>query len=442
MTDPVAPPPPGTDTPVPGDAAARAAAAGRAKALRRAAVQAPDALVPATAIETRAQERARMRRERAALGPAVVQTVANPGAGSPGGAALPPGMRPAIAASMPSRLVPPQWQPGPYGMVYGGAPYGQPVAADPAGWSPGPDPQTAHPQGPYPQHPSYAQPMPGQYPQHPGYAQPMPGPYPQHPGYARPMPGPYPQGPYWQGPYAPGGGSAPPMPVLLLPPRITWSGKQKRVALLSSWIGQTVMALATHLLTAFVLVVGFAFLLHLSGDSVADIEADSFTSIVALWTTPDRVWATAIIGALIGGMLLALGWVLSAFWARSAGLAKPHRSAWLAWLCTTAATGVFGVVYWPGALLFGVTGLFVSTSSSLTVGSMWSTLFGLLAMAVLLTGLVGMAFGWMFLTTARPRVDLRALAEAEEAAARARDEQELTQVALRGAPRSASAAGA
>ncbi len=364
-----------------------------------------------------------MRRERAALGPPVMQMVANPGAGSSGGAALPPGMRPAIAASMPSRFVPPQWQPGPYGMVYGGAPYGQPVVADPAGQGPGPYPQGPYPPGPHPQHP---------YPQLPTYAPPIPGPYSQ---------GAYPQGPYALGPYAPGG-YAPPMPMLLPMPRVTWSSKQKRVALLSSWIGQTVMALATHLLTAFVLVVGFAFLLHLSGDSVTDIDADSFTSVVALWTTPDRVWATVIIGALIGGMVLALGWVLSAFWARSAGLAKPHRSAWLAWLCTTAATGVFGVVYWPGALLFGVGSLLASSSSSLTVGSMWSTLFGLLAMAVLLTGLVGMAFGWMFLTTARPPVDFRALAAAEEAAARARDEEELAQVALRGAPRSAPAAGA
>ena len=63
---------------------------------------------------------------------------------------------------------------------------------------------------------------------------------------------------------------------------------------------------------------------------------------------------------------------------------------------------------------------------------MWTTLFTLLAIAIALTGGVGLLFGWLFLSTSRPRVDLRALAEAEEAEARARDEAELTRVQLRG----------
>ncbi len=77
-----------------------------------------------------------------------------------------------------------------------------------------------------------------------------------------------------------------------------------------------------------------------------------------------------------------------------------------------------------------------SSSASLTIGSMWTVLFSLLAIAIVLTGGVGLLFGWLFLSTARPRVDYRALAEAEEAEARARDEAELTAVQLRGEPSS------
>ena len=46
------------------------------------------------------------------------------------------------------------------------------------------------------------------------------------------------------------------------------------------------MALATHFLTAFVLIVGFAFLLHISGEPVDDFEADSWTAIVSRWSMP------------------------------------------------------------------------------------------------------------------------------------------------------------
>lgn len=361
-----APPPPGIDTPVPADAESRAAAAGRARRLAATPPPAADRLVPAKALETRAEERARLRRERLALGPVMLpaQAVANPAAGfAPQGAALPPGLVPAVAESMPQRLVPNGAHPPPYGQPrhgppgYGAAPYGQPLYGQPA------------------------------YP-----------------------------------------------PVLLLPPRIRWTKRQRSAALLSSWVGQTLMALATHFATTFFLIVGFAFLLHASGDGTADFEADSFTAIVSLWSTPDRVWATALIGALIGGVVLALGWLTNALWSKSAGLAKPHRSTWLAWLCTTAATGLIGFLVWPAALFGGLFFIVAASSASLTTGSMWTTLFALLAIAIVLTGGVGLLFGWLFLSTSRPRVDFRALAEAEEAEARARDEAELTRVQLRGEP--------
>ncbi|WP_206447758.1 hypothetical protein [Agrococcus sp. KRD186] len=427
-----APPPPGADSPVPADAAARAAAAGRAKRMPAPSAPRADALVPTTAIENRAQDRARARRARLGLGGQEhEQAVANPGAGMPG-QLMPPGLMPAVAESMPQRLVPTGWQ--------------QPAAhrqhVQPMGPYPGPPPRPA----PYAANPSAVAPYgpaPGAAPAQPRaiYEQLYPGlPYPgtvgtspivAYPAGAAPA---YASGPYpYMQPVAYAPGSYAPM----LPPRVAWSRRQRSAALLSSWLGQTLMALATHLLTAFTLIVTFAFLLHVSGDSMSDFEADSFTSVIARWTMPDRVWATAVIGALVGGGLLAAGWLLHALWARSAGLAKPHRSAWLAWLCTTATTGLIGMVVWPFALIGGFIVVLTGADASLTTGTMWEVLFWELGLAVLLTGGVGLLFGWLFLSQARPRVDYRAVAEAEEAAARARDEAELTAVQLRGEPSSA-----
>lgn len=414
-TDPVAPPPPGADTPVPSDASARAAAAGRVPRVVPREVPGPDRLVPKKALETRAEERARLRRERLALGPVLpAQGVMNPAAGfAPQGAMLPPGLVPAVADSMPQRFVPTGWgQPGmpppgphgPYGAEPGG--YGQPYGS-----------------------PAYGQQAPGYGPPaHYGAAPYGAAPYGAIPYGAAP----YGAMPYAQTPYGP----QPYPQILLLPPRIRWTKRQRAAAILSSWAGQTLMALATHFLTAFAMIVGLAFLLHSTGEDPAEFEADSLTTIVSLWSTPERVVATAVIGLLIGGVILALGWLTNALWAKSAGLAKPHRSTWLAWLCTTAATGLLGVLIWPTALFSGMFLLVASSSASLTIGSMWTVLFSLLAIAIVLTGGVGLLFGWLFLSTARPRVDYRALAEAEEAEARARDEAELTAVQLRGEPSS------
>lgn|GEM_PF-3043964 len=375
--DPAAPPPPGIDTPVPSDATERAAAAGRMRRREAPAAPAADRLVPAKAIETRAEERARLRRERLLLqSPVGGQGVANPAAGfAPSGAMLPPGLMPAVADSMPQRLAQQQQA---YGHPHSIAPYGA---------------------NPYP----------------------------------APAAGPYGAGPYGAGPYPPAGYGPYPQ-LVLVPPRIRWTKRQRSAALLSSWVGQTLMALATHLLTAFFLIVGFAFLLHASGDEVSDFEADSFTTVVSLWSTPERVGATVVIGLLVGGGLLALGWLAQALWSKSAGLAKPHRSTWLGWLCTTATTGFIGVMVWPMALMGGLFFILGASSASLTTGTMWTTLFALLGIAIVLTGGVGLLYGWLFLSTARPRVDFAALAEAEEAAARARDEAELARVELRGEP--------
>lgn len=369
--DPAAPPRPGTATPVPVDAAARAAAAGRTHAVRAESAPARDALVPTTALQTRAAERERRRRERERE----LQLAAAPPAH-----AAPPMLQP-------PHLAAPGYAPAP---AYAPAPGYAPAYAPAPGYAPAYGPPA-----------SYVVPVQSTV----AYASAAPFGYPAYP----------------------------PPP----PPRLPWSRRQTRTAVLSSWLGQTVMALATHLLVTYFSIVGFAWLLHLSGEPVGTIEADSLTSTVALWTMPDRVVATAIIGAIVGGGLLALGAILSRQWGRAAGLAKPHRSAWLAWLCTTGVTGLLGLAYWPSAIVVALVATVASSSASLTLGSMWATLFGLLAMAVVLTGGVGLLFGWLFLSTSRPRVDPRAIAAAQEAAAeaaaRARDEAELTQVRLRGA---------
>lgn len=423
-----APPPPGADSPVPADAAARAAAAGRAKRLAAPSAPRRDELVPSTELENRARDRARARRERFGLGGAPAQQVANPGVGMPG-QLLPPGLAPAYAEAMPQRFVPAGWQvqnPA-AGMPFGGAPVV------------GPGPTAAHPAGPGASGPAGYAPTPQlggpQYGPAPyGTAQHAPGPHGALPYGAVPYGAvSYGAAPYGALPYGAvqyGGMPYAPLPPML-PPRVAWSRKQRGVAILSSWLGQTVMSLATHLLTAFLMVVAFALMLQASGDA-GDFEADSFTSTIARWSAPDRVWATLLIGVLVGGAILAGGWLLQAFWGKSAGLAKPHRSTWLAWLCTTAATGFIGMVVWPFALIGGLMLVLFQDDASLTTGTMWTVLFWELGIAVVLTGGVGLLFGWLFLSQSRPRVDYRAIAEAEEAAARARDEAELTDVRLRG----------
>lgn len=405
-----APPPPGTASPVPADASARAAAAGRAKRMRAPSAPRVDELVPTTALENRAQERASARRARLGLGVQQQQSVVNPGAGMPG-QFMPPGLMPAVAESMPPRFVPAGWQ---QSVAYGPYPGQLPPAA--AGL-PNPAPPVT---GPY--SPAYAA---------------HPHPY----GAAGYGPAAYGAPSYGVAAYGAPAYGQPMQPMVFVAPRITWSSRQRSAALLSSWLGQTVMSIATHLLTAFFIIVLFAWLLHTSGGESTDFEADGFTSTVARWTMGDRVWATLIIGTLVGGALLGVGWLLNALWARSAGLAKPHRSTWLAWLCTTAATGFIGLMLWPFALMVGLFGVLMVDDASLTTGTMWSVLFWELGIAAVLTGGVGMLFGWLFLSQARPRVDYRAIAEAEEAAARARDEAELTEVQLRGAAPSGTSDG-
>lgn len=386
--DPAAPPLPGTATPVPVDAAARAAAAGRALAVPASAPTERDALVPTTALQTRAAERERRRRERE-----LQLTAAPPAYAAPLIHQPPHPAAPRVAPSFPPQSVGTLLSGGPAAAEFR---HSAPAAAALPAYAPAP---------------GYA----------PAYSPPA--------GYAVPMQS---TSPYASAtPYA--SAAYPPPP----PPRLPWTRRQTRAAVLSSWLGQTIMALATHFLVTYFAIVGFAWLLHLSGEPIGTIEADSLTSTVALWTMPDRVLATAIIGALVGGGLLVLGAILSRQWGRAAGLAKPHRSAWLAWLCTTGVTGLFGFAYWPGAIVIALVATVASSSASLTLGSMWATLFGLLAMAVVLSGGVGLLFGWLFLSTLRPRVDPRAIAAAQEAAAeaaaRARDEAELTEVRLRGA---------
>src|SRR5690606_16734419 len=151
-----------------------------------------------------AEERARLRRERLALGPVGVPAhgVVNPAAGfPPQGAMLPPGLVPAVADSMPQRFVPTGYgQPPPVsGPSYGPPAYG------------------------------YASAPPGPALPPPGYGQPPPG-YGQPPlGYGQPLP--YGAVPYVASPYGPQ-----PYQLVMVPPRIRWSRRQRTAAVLSSWV--------------------------------------------------------------------------------------------------------------------------------------------------------------------------------------------------------------
>src|SRR5690606_24220361 len=109
----------------------------------------------------------------------------------PQGAMLPPGLVPAVAESMPQRFVPSgYYQPAP---GYGPPAFGYPQVA-------------------------------------PGYGQPLP--------YGAV---PYGAGPYGASPYGASPYGAQPVQLVMVPPRIQWTKRQRTAAILSSWVGQTLM---------------------------------------------------------------------------------------------------------------------------------------------------------------------------------------------------------
>ncbi|QCR18261.1 hypothetical protein [Agrococcus sp. SGAir0287] len=393
-----APPPPGSDTPVPADVAAT-------PRRRRAKASAPDGLVPKTALEQRAERRARERAART-LPPPLANPMAN---------AVPP----AVAAQL-------AWQAQQASLVGGAGAYAPQAAPATHGQAaiPGPVAALAQPTpygvagpngprasampGPYAMPTPYA--MPGLSPQPTPYG--MPGPYAQPTPYG--MPGPYAQPPTPYGmpgssgqqqPYGPPF-APPPMPmppVLLAPPKRRFTRRQTRAALLGSLVGQLLLAAATHLL------VTAAFVLFLWGtlseggtDGMDALEADSLTDVVAFWADPARIPITIVILLLIAGVVGGIGCVVTVLWQRAAGIVGIKRSIALAYVTTTAIGGFVGMAVWP-ILLVG--GLFFAAAGygTFSLGAAWGYLFTCLATSIALTGSLGMLFGWVYLLAFRPR---------------------------------------
>lgn len=356
MSELEAPPPPGSDTPVPADVVAR-------PPRRRAAVSTPDGLVPQTAMEQRAERRERDRRTRA-LPPPLANPMAN---------AVPPAVAARMAWEAQQRSIA-QQPTGPYPPP-AHPPHPAPVAlAQPApvGWSPSGQSM------PYGQAMPYGPPMPYGFPS--PYGQPMPS------GAYGPAPAPFP-------------------PVLQVPPKRRLTGRQTRAALLGSLVGQLLLALATHLLITSAIVLLLWGTLSEGGTSGLDaLEADSLTDVVAFWADPARIPLTLLIVLLVTGAVAAAGCVTSYLWHRSAGLVGIKRSIALAYATSTAISGFVGSAGWPTAFIGGLFYAALSSSSaSFTVGSMWGFLFACLAVSIVLTGAVGMLFGWVYLLAFRPR---------------------------------------
>ena len=72
----------------------------------------------------------------------------------------------------------------------------------------------------------------------------------------------------------------------------------------------------------------------------------------------------------------------------------------LAYVTTTAIGGVVGAMVWPVVV---VAGFFTAALTGPFVSGMWTIAFATLGVSVLLTGAVGMLFGWVYLLAARPR---------------------------------------
>ena len=185
------------------------------------------------------------------------------------------------------------------------------------------------------------------------------------------------------------------------PPKRRFTKAQTRTALLASLVGQTVLALATHLLVA----AGLAMLVWGLGSEGTSsgldaLDADTLTDVVAFWSDPQRVLITIVIVLIVTGTIGAAGWVGSHMWLRKAGLPAPSRSIALAYVTTTVIGGIVGSMVWPFVVVVGFFGVALSGPF---VSGMWTLAFASLAVSIVLTGAVGMLFGWVYLLAARPR---------------------------------------
>lgn len=198
----------------------------------------------------------------------------------------------------------------------------------------------------------------------------------------------------------------PPMafPTLPTPPKRRLTRRQTAAALLGSLVGQLLLALATHLLVTAAIVLLLWGIFSEGGTSGLDaLEADSLTDVVAFWADPARIPVTTLIVLLVTGAIAAAGCLASFLWHRSVGLAGITPSIALAYATATTISAFVGSAGWPTAFVGGLFVALASSGATLTIGSMWGFLFACLAASIVLTGVVGMLFGWTYLLAFRPR---------------------------------------
>lgn len=389
MSDAIVPPPPGVDTPVE-DAPAP-------PPRRATSAPAPDALVPMTTLEQRREARAKARERRATASTGVAPwqppvTAAGP---SPVAGIAPSAAPMATAPGSPGELpAPASRAPQPYGY----APTG--FEPQPQGYAPQPYGYAVQPQG-------YAAPPYGYAPTE-AY------------GYAAQMYGYAPQ-PYAAVPSVYGYAPVPygPVPYAQQIPKRPFTRAQRRAALLGSLVGQTILSLALHVLIGGLVVGGFIAMMQTATPNVTNDPFGSFTEFMSYWSHPDRFGIFALVLLVTFVIIAFVGWAVSMVWYRQQGLPRPHSAIALAWLTTSAITSILGAGIWPIVVLFG--GFFALLAGAMsTTGGMWMTLFVALAIGIVLSGGIGMLFGWVYLLAFRPRPTVADLeAEAARAAANA-----------------------
>ena len=373
-SDPLAPAKRGEDTPVPKDVATQR--------FQRVEDREPqDELVPMSYVEQRAEERSQQPRPLLYVQddePARVSDVENPLAGE---APLP---------AQSTRVGNPMGMPVGYGQMPAYMPYGS-------------TPQLAYTQGAvqpmgYPTQMYQLSPGQGYMPQYNPYGiayQPM-----MYPG------------------YAPAAGSFGPQLEV-------WSKKRKRVALWSSFLQQTLAALALH-----VFVIGGLFLAIASQSwndfadgSMADGPA-SFTGFMVWLSHPDRVWMSILMLLMVTGALFAGAYWIGMLMQKNAGIVRGrHKAFWLAGI----SGGGITVIAWP--IVYFVTWfvlLLMIMIDGQGFGGIWIASFTVIVLASVVHGFYSMAFSRMFLHGARPPIDFNRLAQEAEARARAEDEARMT----------------
>lgn len=384
----------GENTPVPKDVQTKRFA-------KPEAARPVDELIPMSYVEQRAEERQSQPAQHLYYLPDDEDTgadaVANPVGGSGGG----------VPASQGPVQNPLAQNPALYGMPPYAPYYGaQPVPQLPAPYAPMPGMTPgAHPLQMYqlaPEHGYAPQFNPYGYP-HQYYGQPYQVPA----GYSMPQQMPL---------YGVSGGTG-----IFGPPREVWSKKRKRVALWSSFIQQTLAAIALH-----VLVFGALFLLVAStswNDFAEDGMVDgpaSFTGFMVWLSHPSRVWISVVLLLIVTSTVFAFAYWIGSYMQKSAGIRQGRASAF--WLAGVSGGGITFFAWIIVYFIVGFIVLIIFMVDGQGFAGVWGAAFFMMALASVVHGFYSMAFGRMFLHRARPAIDFQQLAAEAEARARAEDE--------------------